>query len=150
MNDSFLSRYLRLALKVTGAERGFAVDPALRLISQIQLDDQTLQSPEFMSFATTWLTRALEDRKAVITNNIITDLSKAPKTNTSFSNLRSVVCIPVGDCGALYLDRHIRTGVIPREVIDRLYEMPLQLTPENMENESEEALLERYYNPTIS
>ncbi len=144
MNDSFLSRYLWLALKVTEAERGFAVDPAMRIISQIGIDDQTLQKPEFISFAHMWLKQSLEDQKVVITNNIITDLSKAPNTNTSFSNLRSVICIPVDGSGAIYLDRHIRTGVIPREVIDHLSELLSQLTQENRESDTREALLERY------
>jgi hypothetical protein len=150
MDKRFLSRYLQIALQVTEAERGLAVDRQLQVIDHVNLDDRTMQNPEFMTFAITWLTRALEDQSTVITNNIITDPAKAPHTNTNFSDLRSVVCMPINKHGAIYLDRHIRSGLIAREVIDRLTEMSSQLTPEEMENESAEALLERFYNPKIS
>ncbi len=150
MDKSFLSRYLQIALHVTGAERGVAVDRQMQIVHHANLDERTLQNPEFMALVNTWLARALEDQNTIITNNIITDPSQAPHTNTNFSDLRAVVCIPVNQHGAIYLDRHIRSGIIPREVIDRLTEMPSQLTTEDMENESPEALLERFYNPKIS
>jgi hypothetical protein len=150
MDKHFLSRYLQIALHVTEAERGLAVDRQIQIVDHINLGEATLQNPEFVMFITTWLTRAIEDQSTIITNNIITDPAKAPNTNTNFSDLRSVVCIPVNEHGAIYLDRHIRLGVIARDVIDRLSEMISQLTAADIETESNEALLERFYNPKIS
>jgi hypothetical protein len=150
MDKSFLSRYLQIALHVTEAERGLAVDKQMNIVDQVNLDERTLQKPDFTAFVNTWVARAIEDQTTIITNNIITDPAKAPNTNTSFSDLRSVVCIPVRDHGAIYLDRHIRSGLISREMIDRLSEWASQVTLEDMQKESIEALLERFYNSKIS
>ncbi|MBC8097932.1 MAG: hypothetical protein H7Y11_00690 [Armatimonadetes bacterium] len=120
MTDNFLTRFFQVAQQVTRAERGFALDTGFEVVATYNLDDSTLTERVFNDFAYTWLRRAMEDNKPIITNNIITDSRKAPDTNTGFSNLRVVVCIPLYGHGGFYLDQHIRNGIIPRNIIDRL------------------------------
>jgi len=142
MSNSFLARLLRVAQKVTQAERGFAVNNTREVQEKFNLDDSTLEEPAFRDFAHIWLGRALDDGKTIITNNIITDPSKAPNTNTGFANLRVVVCIPVSKHGAIYLDQHIRNGIIPRDIIDRLSDMVYNVQKNRQEDDmSEEHML---------
>jgi hypothetical protein len=141
MSNSFLARLLSVAHQVTQAERGFAVNNDLKVLEKFNVDDSVLEEQSFRDFAHTWLTRALDDGKTIITNNIITDPSKAPNTNTNFANLRVVVCIPVKAHGAIYLDQHIRNGIIPRDVIDRFSDMIYSIQKNRQEDISEEHML---------
>ncbi|HEX2619404.1 MAG TPA: hypothetical protein VHL11_04630, partial [Phototrophicaceae bacterium] len=65
-------------------------------------------------------------------------------TNTNFANLRVVVCIPVKGHGAVYLDQHIRNGIIPRDMIDRLTEVVFNIQKNQQEDASEEQILTLY------
>lgn len=141
MNESFLARLLRVAQKVTQAERGFAVNTTLDVLERFNVDETTLEDKVFRDFAHTWLERAVNDGKTIITNNIITDPTQAPNTNTNFANLRVVVCIPVRTHGALYLDQHIRNGIIPRDVIERFSDMVYNIQKNRQEDLSEEHML---------
>jgi hypothetical protein len=141
MSNSFLARLLSVAQKVTQAERGFAVNNALEVLEKFNVDDTTLKDQTFREFSHTWLKRALDDGKTIITNNIITDPAQAPNTNTNFSNLRVVVCIPVQTHGAIYLDQHIRNGIIPRDVIDRLSDLVYNIHKHREEDLTEENML---------
>jgi len=123
MTQAFLSQFLHAALQVTNAERGMAVDNELAVQELYNLDEETLQSPEFSDLAFQALADAIHQRETILTNNVITDPSKAPITNTNFSELRVVVAVPVLGIGAIYLDQHIRNGIIPRENIEKLQEV---------------------------
>ncbi len=144
MNEAFLSKLLRVARQVTMAERGMAVNTELAVLERVNIDQTTLQDRAFMNFANLWLQRAIDEEQTIITNNIITDVSQAPTTNTNFSNLRVAVVIPVRGVGAVYLDQHIRHGVIPRDIIDRLTQMVNQVQDSGNEEISEEQMLEQY------
>lgn len=118
MDAEFLSKFMRTSKEITGAERCLSVDPDLQVLDAINLDISTPSN--IATVARTCLTQAMETGQVVITNNIITDPSQAPVTNTNFSDLRVVVAIPIGRIGAVYLDQHIRRGIIPRETTEKL------------------------------
>lgn len=147
MSDSFLTRFFHVAQKVTEADRGLAVNSALEVLDKVNVDEKTLADQAFMDFSQTWLRRAIEGGETIITNNIITDPSQAPTTNTNFANLRVVVCIPMSEHGAVYLDQHIRNGIIPREVIDRLSKVAGKLL-ENPQPDITEAEIMAVYEKT--
>jgi hypothetical protein len=144
MNDTFLSRFLRVAKQITQAERGMAVNQELDLLDTVDLDEETLQDKTFNQFANIWLRRALDEETLIITNNIITEPSQAPTTNTNFTNLRVVVVIPVRGHGAIYLDQHIRRGIIARDVIERLTQMVNNVQQNGEEHLSEDQMIEIY------
>lgn len=144
MNTLFLERLLRLALQVTRAERGMAVEATGAVCAMVGLDEATINTPKFKRIAEKCLTDSLTRDEVILTNNVITDPSEAPVTNTSFSDLRAVVAIPLGSIGALYLDQPIRQGIISRESIDRVQEFALRLIVEER-TDLEESELKALY-----
>ncbi|NWG16321.1 MAG: hypothetical protein HXY41_06765 [Chloroflexi bacterium] len=119
MNATFLSNFMRLALQKTGADRAMATDGNLSIVATINLEQADLLSSQFAGIEA--IRQALDEGEPIITNNAVMDPTRAPVTNTNFSNLRVVVVIPVEEYGAVYLDQHIRKGVIPKEVVNRLW-----------------------------
>lgn len=146
----FLSVFMRFALDVTKAERGLAVDEALQALDFANLEAATVNTANFQTLLRASLQEALSNQQAVITNNIITDPSEAPITNTNFSDLRVIVVMPIGKIGAVYLDQHIRQGVIGREVIDRLSAFAESLLAAGETQWSLEALKTRYESANAS
>ncbi|MDX1993292.1 MAG: hypothetical protein SF029_12945 [bacterium] len=120
MDEQFLENFMKAARQITKAERSMVVDIDLDVLATANLEASVLESPQFANFANAVLRQAVESNGIVITNNIITDPSDAPDTNTNFSDLRVIVTLPLEGHGALYLDQHIRHGIIPRDVIERL------------------------------
>lgn len=131
MNQAFLSQFLSAALQITNAERGMAVDTDLTVLEMHNLDEKMVQMPEFGDLAFQALGDAISQRETILTNNVITDPAQAPITNTNFSELRVVVAIPVLGVGAIYLDQHIRNGIIPRENIEKLQEVATRVVTAN-------------------
>ena len=119
MSATFLTNFLRLALNITGAERGMAADDGLAIVATANLEQADVLSPQFTGIEV--IRQALDSGEPIITNNAVSDARRAPVTNTNFSNLRVVVVIPVEDRGAIYLDQHIRKGVFRKEIVDRLW-----------------------------
>lgn len=144
MPHKFLTRFLRVAQQVTDADRAMTVDTHMQVVDQLNLDDVAMNETGFREFADPLLRQALTDRQAVVTNNIITDPSQAPKTNASFANLRVVVVMPVRDQGAVYLDQPVSKGVIERDAIDRLSQMLNRLQGDELETITEEEMVARY------
>lgn len=120
MSESFLATFMKAAQEITRAERSLAVDSNFAVVAADRLNMATIESEAFRKVAMPCLERAVNKGEHTITNNVITDPSQAPKTNTNFADLRIVVAFPVADYGALYLDQHIRYGVIGKDVVDRL------------------------------
>jgi hypothetical protein len=127
MSVQLLTDFMKLVLDITGAERGLAVDTEMTICAMANLDEDTAQSPKFSDLALQALSDAMTDNEAVITNNIITDPSQAPTTNTNFSHLRFVVAIPLPQVGAVYVDQPIRNGVISRDPIEKLRQLGEQV-----------------------
>jgi hypothetical protein len=117
-----------------------AVDRNLKVLERINLDDDTLKTPRFSVLANATLRRAMDNDDAILTNNVVTNPSEAPLTNTTFSDLRVIVVIPVGELGGIYLDQHIRQGVIAREVIDDLHSLSKQALAQGTLPTAEELL----------
>lgn len=145
MSDIFLTRFLNVALEVTQADRGTAVDRNMEVLAAVNILDHDPDEPNFGDFARSQLGRAIEDGQTIITNNIITDPRLAPKTNTALANLRFVVVIPVKDFGAVYLDRLIRHGIIPRDIIDKLNQVVRGVPAGKVNDVSEDDMLDMFY-----
>ncbi len=121
MNDQFLPWFLQVAMRVSGAERGMALDLNDQIVARVNLEDKIVQEPGFIGFNV--IHEALTTGDPILTNNLITDPSDAPTTNTNFAHLRIIVVIPVSEVGAIYIDQPIRMGVIPQPTIDRLMQV---------------------------
>lgn len=145
MSDIFLTRFLNVALQVTQADRGTAVDRDMVVHSAVNILDHNPDEPNFTVFARSQLARAIDDGQTIITNNIITDPRLAPKTNTALANLRFVVVIPVKDFGAVYLDRLIRHGIIPRDIIEKLNQVVRGIPAGKINDVSEEDMLDMFH-----
>jgi hypothetical protein len=132
---------MRLALEKTGAERALVTDNELAIVDMVNLEQADIMSETFTGIEI--MRQALETGEAIITNNAVSSVSNAPLTNTSFSNLRVVVVIPIAEVGAVYLDQPIRSGIIPKETIDRLVAVGLFIADD--ENERSETELSQLY-----
>jgi len=144
MNETFLENLMHAAKKITHAERCMVVDDDLQVISMVNLDQETIESDKFNDFASATLREAMDKNEAIITNNVITDVSEAPTTNTNFTNLRVVVAVPVERQGAIYLDQHIRNGVIPKPMIDRFMGLVNHLLTNGMETLSSTEMVKMF------
>lgn len=144
MNETFLENFMRVAKKITHAERCLVVNADLEILSMSNVDEAEIESADFNELAMECLREALDTGEAVITNNVITDPSEAPTTNTNFANLRVVVALPLAGHGAVYLDQHIRNGIIPRQMIERLMRLAAYVLDNQQENCSETELTKLY------
>lgn len=144
MSDEFMVKFLRVAKAITAMERGMVVNDDLDLVDALDLPQAILDSPSFSRLATAQIQRALESGIPVITNNIITDPSQAPVTNTGFSDLRVVVIFPLKGHGALYLDQHIRHGIIQRDIIDKVMSLGAYLLDNGLEDSTEREMIDLY------
>jgi hypothetical protein len=82
----------------------------------------------------------MKTNQPVLTNNIITDPAQAPITNTTFTDLRVIVAIPVDGVGAIYLDQHIRNGMFQRDTIDKICQTIALMLVQNDPANTPEAL----------
>ncbi len=144
MTTAFLKTFMTVCYQVTAAERGMAVDTQLAVLETINVEPDMLESTRFSTLANNTLQQAIERDEAIITNNIITNPAEAPVTNTNFSDLRVVVAIPVKAIGAVYLDQHIRRGVIAREIIQNLHLLAQQLVATGQLELSADDILAQY------
>jgi hypothetical protein len=144
MSDHLLSKLMRVAKQITRAERAMAVDIDLNVLDTLNIDPTVLNAAHFHEVAMASLRRAIDRNESIITNNIITDPAQAPVTNTNFTDLRVVVVLPVMEHGAVYLDQHIRYGIIPRPTIDKLMRLVKQVLESPMDEHNEEDLTALY------
>lgn len=144
MGSDFPGKFLRVAKDIIHAERGMAVDADLTLVETINLTPDIMQAPRFNDVAQTSLQKAVANGEVVITNNLITDPSQAPLTNTSFADLRLVIVVPLKGHGAIYLDQPIKKGIVPRETVEKLLHLANQLIENGLEDSSEEQFAEWY------
>lgn len=126
MSETFPIHFLQLALAVTGAERGMAVDRDLTVLHTVNLPEDPTQEADFVGFEN--IRQAYDtDERPHITNNVILDSQAAPNTNTNFANLRLVVVFPLDELGAVYIDKHVSQGVIVQEDAERLMRLAAHL-----------------------
>jgi hypothetical protein len=142
--SKFLIEFMNFALHVTKAERALAVDATLKAVGSTNVDPKLLSTQAFSDMVGHVLTQAVEKEQAVITNNVVTNPLEAPKTNTSFSDLRIVVGLPIKGMGAIYLDRPVKLGVITRDQVERLIAFALTLIELDNTNISAEQMQQHY------
>ena len=128
MDTNFLENLLEAVIEITDAERGLAVSEDLAIQKVNNVEITSLESESFMEFANETMQQAIDAQNAIVTNNIITDISDAPTTNTNFSDLRVIVALPIKNQGAVYVDQHIRNGVIPKGMTDKLMQTVRKIT----------------------
>lgn len=144
MSDSFLHNFLRAARIITETERGLAVNNAMQIVTSVNVDQATIESAVFLSFALECMRQARSHGEAIITNNTIRDISEAPNTNTSYANMRAAVALPVADYGAVYLDQYVKHGIVKRETLDRLMRVIAHIASTQQEDSSEQRIIEMY------
>jgi hypothetical protein len=140
MSELFLENFMYAAKDITSAETSIAVDVNLQLV----VVDPAQDTADIEELAAQCLRDALESGQAIITNNIVTDPADAPTTNTNFSDLKVVVALPVANYGAIYLDRSIRSGIIPKQTIDRLMRLANHVTQSGQEDKNRGELVALY------
>jgi len=118
MSDSFVSNFMRAAVYITGMERALAVNMDMEILDSMDLQQADIESERFTGVEA--IQKAFASGRYEITNNLKIDPAKAPTTNTNFSDLRVVIVLPLMGHGAVYLDRPLRGGMIPKEVIEKL------------------------------
>ena len=144
MDETFLENLLGIVIDLTSTERGLAVDGDLAVQKARNMDSALLESEDFMDFTNGCLREALDSGDTVFTNNVITDLSEAPTTNTNFSNLRVIVALPIDTKGAIYIDQHIKNGVIHKEIIEKIERLIGELLPVSDQPMSKDDMMERF------
>src|SRR5688572_22492835 len=117
MHKDLIVAFLNAAMEIGACDRGMAVDSEMTPLDSINLNDEIRQSPRFNMLMTVAVRRSMDNNEAVITNNVVTSAAEAPLTNTSFSDLRMVVAIPLEGLGAIYMDKPVKQGVIPRQMV---------------------------------
>lgn len=120
MVNAILTRLLRFAVAETRADRIYAFDSTGQLVDYAQLDSPSSEPPQITSLMAGLIADAIQKNELVLSNNTFIDPTQAPNTNTSIQNLRIYVVIPVKNFGVLFLDQPIRSGIVPRPIIDRL------------------------------
>jgi hypothetical protein len=139
--SEFVQSLMRVAYDVTKAERAFAVDTSLTVLSTINITPDAIEAPYLKC-----IQQALNSGKAVITDNytMTIDPSKAPVTNQSFPKLRFVVVLPVLAHGAVCMDQSLRGGVTSKEKVDRLNRFVQHVLANQQTHLSEQELFDLY------
>ena len=141
MSETLLENIMDAAREITGAEQSKAVDSDLKVVKSV---NEYARAPKLQAYIDSNLRRAMDKNEAIITNNVITDPAEAPSTNTSFSDLRIIVAMPVAGHGAVYLEKHIRDGMIERETIDKLMRMVADLLDSGEQTPDSETLIRQF------
>lgn len=123
MHKDLIVAFLNASMEIGACDRGMAVDEQMNILDSVNLNDETRQSPRFNLLMSVAVRRSIDTNEAIITNNVVTSAAEAPLTNTSFSDLRMVVAIPLEGIGAIYMDKPVKQGIIPRQMVDTLYEI---------------------------
>lgn len=141
MSESFLLNFMRVALEVTRVERAFAVDTALTVMGTVNLAPEEVEAAYLKSAR-----KALDSNESIITDNytMTVDPAKAPVTNQSFPQLRTVVFIPIAGHGVVCLDQSVRRGILPKEKVDKLMRVATQLLQKQQTDMDEEAIFALY------
>lgn len=117
---TMLELLLNATLHITAAERGLAVNATFEVLHVVNFEGDVKADADFWNFALQTFRKASETHQPVLTNNIITDPSQAPTTNTNFANLRVVVVFPIKQMGYVYIDQPVKRGAFTRQQVDRL------------------------------
>ena len=144
MSDIFLNNLMRASYTITKAARCLALNEAMEVQTHLGVDETLLADEAFLNVVRSAIRQAQESKKAVLTNNLITDITDAPHTNTHLSGLRIIIAYPVHGYGAIYLDQSVRDGVFERDTIEKITALVDHLLIESKLDLEEEAIAELY------
>ncbi len=116
----FVTTFMRFAQRKTYAERGLALDPAMKIFETHNVPEKVLDDDSFFEMTEEAVRQAQAEGKAVLTNNLMRQVVSPLQTNEHFPALRLALVIPLGEHGAVYLDKLVRSGVFDRDEVDRL------------------------------
>lgn len=131
MSIGFLNNFMHFAYITTDSERAIALDLEMNIHDSVNVDDALLQKEDFADLLRSSIDEAITTDDIVVTNNLITDPEDAPKTNVHLHELRMVVALPLQGYGAIYLDKRIRQGIYPRDLVERLNDFARYLIENN-------------------
>lgn len=143
---TLLEHLLKVTIRITGAERGLAVNPLFEVQHTVNFDGDVKADADFWGFALQTFGKASETRQPVLTNNVITDPLQAPTTNTNFANLRLVVVFPIKQLGYVYIDQPVKRGAFTREQVNRLRQVIEQIDTADEASLTEDAIQSLYEN----
>ncbi|MEO1442288.1 MAG: hypothetical protein AAFV33_17950 [Chloroflexota bacterium] len=143
MSNAFAVTFLRMAMDVTGAECGMALDSEKSVLALANLTNDDIEADGFAGFAN--VAQAYEfNERPHITNNMILDPEAAPDTNTNFAALRVVIVFPLDEHGAVYIDQHISRGVIAKTDAEKLMQVADRAIASDMLGADEATLRDLY------
>lgn len=131
MSIGFLNNFMHFAYTTTDSERAIALDLEMNIHDSVNVDDALLQKEDFADLLRSSIDEAINTDDIVVTNNLITDPEDAPKTNVHLHELRMVVALSLQGYGAIYLDKRIRQGIYPRDLVERLHDFARYLIENN-------------------
>ncbi len=137
MSDLFLLSFMRVAHRVTKAERAFAVDTNLTVSGTVGITPEQIEAAYLKC-----IQEALNRGEPIITDNytLTVEPAKAPVTNQSFPQLRAVFFIPLAGYGAICLDQRLQRGIIAKDKVDRLMELGRRAAAEQPVSSEDELL----------
>jgi len=136
----FVTTFMRFAQRKTYAERGLALDASMKICESHNLPDKVLGDDGFVQMTEEAVQQAFEEGKAVLTNNLMRQAVSPLQTNEHFPALRLALVIPLGEHGAVYLDKLVRSGVFDRDEVDRLDRLVEHTQSSNRTDFTEEEL----------
>lgn len=140
----FVTLVMRFAQRTTHAERGLALNPAMEVFESINLPESALSDPGFIEMAEAAVRDAQAEGKPVLTNNLVRQVVSPLQTNEHIPTLRLALVIPLGEYGAVYLDKLVRNGVFEREEVDRLGKLAMQMQDSARTDFTEEEMRQLY------
>jgi hypothetical protein len=143
MSDTFLVTFLHLAIAITGAERGMALDSKNNVLALEKIQMAETSADDFTGFENVKQAYNTKERPH-ISNNTILDPEFAPNTNTNFSDLRIVIVFTLGEHGAVYIDQHVTKGVIKKEDTEKLIIVADYAMTQNMLHADQDTLKDIY------
>ncbi|PJF40416.1 MAG: hypothetical protein D6737_18685 [Chloroflexi bacterium] len=137
---SFLSTFMRSALRITGAEHAAAFDTSMTIVDSSGLE------AELEAFVLECIRDTMTTDAPVITDNysLSIDPSQVPHTNQVLPALRAIVVIPVAGYGAIYLSHPVRDGLIPRDMVEKLFHLAAAVIEQGQTEYQEDELLALY------
>lgn len=136
----FVTTFMRFAQSKTYAERGLALDAAMNICDSHNLPEKVLSDHNFVEMTEEAVQEAFAEGKAVLTNNLMRQVVSPLQTNEHFPALRLALVIPLGEHGAVYLDKLVRSGVFDRDDVDRLDRLVQQTQAANRTDYTEDEL----------
>mgnify|MGYP001071809620 CR=1 FL=1 len=130
MSIQFLSEFMRFATSVTRADRGMVIDMNRDVVDKVNMDNASLQNKQFGELLGVALDEAEETGNLVTANNLIHP-DDAPETNTHLGQLRLIFVMPFPSMGFVYIDQHVRNGIIKQDLAERIIALGRGCVEEN-------------------